>query len=193
MKQSTRLLALVALLALVTVPGFAQGTSAALTGTVTSDGKPLPGATITVTSPSLQGTRTAVTGSNGDYNFPALPPGAYTVTIELEGLQKMTVKKQLSTWQEDVTGDRNSLLKVRGDLNGTLLTLPEQATIDRHRHRVDAALSALGTAQKGIGLFNKQLAFLDPLIDALAGNSVQRGVDAACDTEEWTGLRSEDR
>ena len=37
MKQSTRLLALVALLALVTVPGFAQGTSAALTGTVTSD------------------------------------------------------------------------------------------------------------------------------------------------------------
>lgn len=96
MKRSTRLFALVALLALLAVPGFAQGTSAALTGTVTSDGKPLPGATITVSSPALQGTRTAISGSNGDYNFPALPPGAYTVTVELEGMQKVTVKKQLS-------------------------------------------------------------------------------------------------
>jgi len=33
----------------------------------------------------------------------------------------------------------------------------------------------------------------DELIDALAGNSVEGGVDAACDTEEWAGLRSENR
>ncbi len=99
-----------------------------------------------------------------------------------------TVKKQLSTWQEDVTGDRNSLLKVRGDLNGTLLTLPEQATIDRHRHRVDAALSALGTAQKGIGLFNKQLAFLDPLIDALAG---LEAFSKAADANDLAGMQAQ--
>ena len=99
-----------------------------------------------------------------------------------------TVKKQFSTWQEDVTGDRNSLLKVRGDLNGSLLTLPEQATIDRHRHRVDAALSALGTAQKGIDLFNKQLAFLDPLIDALAG---LEAFSKAADANDLAGMQSQ--
>jgi hypothetical protein len=31
-----------------------------------------------VTSPSLQGTRTAVTGEAGGFSFPALPPGEYT-------------------------------------------------------------------------------------------------------------------
>jgi hypothetical protein len=67
---------------------FAQGTiTGSLTGTVTSDGAPLPGATVTVTSPHLQGTRTAVTDANGNYNFVGLPPGEYPVRIELSGLQ----------------------------------------------------------------------------------------------------------
>ena len=96
MRLFTRLTTLVALLVLVTVPAFAQGTSATLTGTVTSDGKPLPGATITVSSPALQGTRTAVSGSNGDYSIAALPPGSYTVVVELEGMSKVTAKKQLT-------------------------------------------------------------------------------------------------
>src|SRR5262249_34870083 len=71
------------------------GTAAAqitgtLTGTVTSGGSPLPGATVTVASPVLLGTRTTVTGAGGDYNFGALTPGTYRVTFELEGLQKVS-------------------------------------------------------------------------------------------------------
>ena len=80
----------VAAVLLVGIPLFAQ-TTATLTGTVTSDKAPLPGATVTISSPAMQGTRTAVTGPNGDYNFAALPPGTYTVTFELAGLQ--TVKR----------------------------------------------------------------------------------------------------
>jgi hypothetical protein len=77
---------------------FAQGvgTTSALGGTVTTDGKPLPGVTITIASPSLQGTRTAVTGEGGGYNFPSIPPGLYTVTFELEGMQRVTKKVQLA-------------------------------------------------------------------------------------------------
>ena len=73
------------ILGLVLVSGWmlAQGTTAALTGTVTSDGKPLAGVAVTVSSPSLQGTRTTVTGANGVYNFSALPPGEYTIAYEL--------------------------------------------------------------------------------------------------------------
>jgi outer membrane receptor protein involved in Fe transport len=81
---------LVAVALLVGVSAFAQ-TTANLTGSVTSDNSPLPGATVTISSPAMQGTRTAVTSSNGDYSFAAVPPGIYTVTIELAGLQ--TVKK----------------------------------------------------------------------------------------------------
>ena len=82
MRFLIRFTALVALLLLVSAPGFAQGTSATLTGTVTSAGTALPGATITVSSPALLGTRTTVSGSNGDYSIPALPPGDYSVVIE---------------------------------------------------------------------------------------------------------------
>src|SRR5438128_7247966 len=79
---------------LVSVGAFAQ-TTATLTGTVTTEGKGLPGVTVTVSSPNLQGTRTTVTGGNGDYNFPSLPPGSYTVSFELEGMQKATKRTTL--------------------------------------------------------------------------------------------------
>jgi hypothetical protein len=81
-------MALVAGFALATA-GFAQSSqTATLTGTVASnDGQPLPGVTITVTSPSLQGERAAVSGVNGDYIFKNLPPGNYTVRFSLEGMQ----------------------------------------------------------------------------------------------------------
>src|SRR5438876_4375 len=74
---------------------WAQGNTSSLTGTVTSAGKPLPGATVTVASPALQGTRKTYSGSNGTYNFSSLPPGDYTVTFELQGLATVTQKTRL--------------------------------------------------------------------------------------------------
>lgn len=79
----------VAAILLVGVTAFAQ-TTGTIVGTVTSAGAPLPGATVTIASPALQGVRTTVSGPNGDFNFPAVPPGKYSVTAELEGLQKVT-------------------------------------------------------------------------------------------------------
>ncbi len=74
------------LLLLVAAGAFAQGTTGALTGTVTQAGTNLPGVTVTISSPALQGTRTSVTNENGDYNFSALPPGKYKVVFSLSGL-----------------------------------------------------------------------------------------------------------
>src|SRR5438132_5384044 len=68
---------------------FAQ-TTGSLVGTVTSSGAPLPGVTVTITSPAMQGERTAVSGPNGDYNFAAVPPGTYSVRFEIEGMQRVT-------------------------------------------------------------------------------------------------------
>lgn len=85
-----KFLSLIALLIIGTTVSFGQGTTGVLTGTVTQDGTPLPGATVTVTSPVLQGTRTAITNDAGGYNFAGLPPGDYTVRIELSGLQTIT-------------------------------------------------------------------------------------------------------
>lgn len=79
---------LIALLAVLAVPPlFAQATTGSLSGTVRSEGQPLPGVSVTITSRSLQGSRTDTTGEAGGYYFPALPPGDYTVVFELSGMQ----------------------------------------------------------------------------------------------------------
>jgi outer membrane receptor protein involved in Fe transport len=94
-----RLAALTCALLLASISALAQGTvTGALTGTVTSDGTPLPGVTVTVSSPNLQGTRMAVSDASGNYNFVGLPPGQYTARFDLEGLQSVnrTVQVTLS-------------------------------------------------------------------------------------------------
>jgi outer membrane receptor protein involved in Fe transport len=91
MKLSQRFTFLLLLL-LVPVFAFAQGTTGTLQGTVTQGGVALPGATVTVTSPALQGTRTQVTNANGAYSFPSLPPGDYNVAFSLEGMTTVNRK-----------------------------------------------------------------------------------------------------
>src|SRR5256712_6374631 len=80
-----------------------------------------------------------------------------------------TDKQKVAQWQAEVSSDRAALQSVRPDLTGSLFTLPERGTLDRHRQRVDAALSALSTAQKGIDLYAKEFAFVDPFLEAMAG------------------------
>ncbi|HET8798724.1 MAG TPA: TonB-dependent receptor, partial [Thermoanaerobaculia bacterium] len=73
------------LLVLVSSVALAQ-TTGGLVGTVTdSTGAALPGVTVDVRSPALQGVRTAVTATDGDYRFTLLPPGSYTVSFTLDG------------------------------------------------------------------------------------------------------------
>ena len=78
---------------------YGQGMTGSLTGSVTSDNAPLAGVTVTVTSAALQGARTAITGDAGGFLFPALPAGDYTVTYELEGMQKVTRKVKIDLAQ----------------------------------------------------------------------------------------------
>ena len=81
--------AVVALLLLGSVQAFAQSTTGNIVGTATSEGNALPGVSVTISSPALQGTRSAVTGEGGGYHFTALPPGLYTVSFALEGFQPL--------------------------------------------------------------------------------------------------------
>lgn len=57
-----------------------------LGGTITANGEGLPGVTVEVDSPSLQGTRLTVTGVNGSYIIRGLPAGTYSVVCSLEGM-----------------------------------------------------------------------------------------------------------
>src|SRR5215213_2775149 len=67
-------------------------TTSSLTGTITdSTGAVVPGATVSVTSPSLiGGAHTSVTDNQRVYRFPSLQPGVYELTAELAGFRKVT-------------------------------------------------------------------------------------------------------
>lgn len=89
-------------LVLACVLGLATGAQAqgVQTGTLTGsvkdkDGLVLPGVTVTVQSPALQGTQTAVTDGNGIYIVRGLPPGTYTVRFELASFTTVTEGTQV--------------------------------------------------------------------------------------------------
>lgn len=71
---------------LFAAPAAAQEQRGAIQGVVKdSSGGVLPGVTVEAKSPALVGIQTAVTDTNGVYRFPALTPGKYTVSANLQG------------------------------------------------------------------------------------------------------------
>ena len=115
---------------LVSSTVFAQ-TSASLAGVVKAFGEPLPGATVTITSPALQGSRTTVTGETGAYSFSALPPGNYTITIAFSGMEARTLKSTLRLSQisrvDAVMGTASDIITVTAGVPSVIET-PEVST-----------------------------------------------------------------
>jgi Carboxypeptidase regulatory-like domain/TonB dependent receptor-like, beta-barrel len=94
---------LLALLALLVAAGPVLAQTVP-TGTIAGkatdqQGLAMPGVTVTVESPALQGTRTAITSANGDYIFPFLPPGDYSVTFTLTGFNTLKQTHRVSPGQ----------------------------------------------------------------------------------------------
>ena len=91
MKRFVLVLSVLALLAPGS-PARAQGVqTGTITGTVQSaDGLSLPGATVTATSPALQGQRSATTDINGVYFIKGLPPGTYAVNFDMPSFKPDT-------------------------------------------------------------------------------------------------------
>src|SRR5438093_1467548 len=66
-------------------------TQGEITGVVRdSSGAVVPGATVTVTNPATNASRTAISNEAGVYNFPALQPGLYNIKVEIGGFRTIT-------------------------------------------------------------------------------------------------------
>ena len=68
---------------------WAQTTGRIIGSLKDPQGAVLPGATVTVASPSLQGGLTQTTDQEGVFRFLAVPPGRYTIKIELGGFRTL--------------------------------------------------------------------------------------------------------
>jgi hypothetical protein len=103
----------------LTLAAFSQPQTGSIGGVVTdTEGNPLPGVNVTVSSEVLMGTRTYLTSETGNFRFPALPPGKYKIEAELAGFKKViqegllvrvgmsitaTFKMEMATLEEQVT------------------------------------------------------------------------------------------
>lgn len=72
---------------------YGQAVSATLLGNVTDvTGAVVPNAQVTITEQNTNVSRSAQTNESGNYTFPDLPPGQYSVTVEITGFKKETRK-----------------------------------------------------------------------------------------------------
>jgi len=83
-------------------PALAQVPTGTLAGKVTFEGSDMAGVEVSVQSSALQGTKTATTSISGDFVFPFLPPGEYTVRFALEGFKTLETTLKISAAQTHV-------------------------------------------------------------------------------------------
>lgn len=123
----------VLLLLFVAIPAFAQ-TLGNLFVNVSMDGNPLPGVTVTISSPEMQGTRIAVADANGRAVFPAIPSGAYNVQVQMEGLQQTTRNTRVLLGQTAVL-----------DVDMKLAAVSESMTVTAEAPLLDTTTTSLDT------------------------------------------------
>jgi len=157
-------------LLLLTIPLIVMGgtaalaqTTASIKGTVTdSSGSAVAGAKIIVKSQGLGIERTTQSNSSGDYEVPALPPGTYSVEVQMQGFSSEIAKSL--TLQVSQNSVQNFGLKVASSdtvvivestqpiIDSTSITVGQ--VIDKNvvqeiplngRHFVDLALLVPGT------------------------------------------------
>ena len=122
---------------------YAQAGTAALAGTVKDpQGGVIPGATITVTNPATGATRSGVSNQQGAFNFPGLPPGTYTMKVELAGSNFKAFEHQNVQLRVDSTTTIDAVLAV-GSLTDTV-TVTEATPII---NTVDASVGSVMNQQ----------------------------------------------
>ena len=119
---------------LLCAPCFAQSLGT-ITGEVKdSTGAVLPGVTVTAVNKATNATRTTSSNAVGLFDFPALPPGTYTVKSELEGFRTSSRDLELQVQQ---TARVNFMLEL-GAIN-------ESATVTGVSPLVETSNATIGT------------------------------------------------
>ncbi|NOZ13949.1 MAG: TonB-dependent receptor [Acidobacteria bacterium] len=105
------------------------GTTGKMVGKIVDEsGTALPGVTVVVTSPALQGQKSTATDANGKYRLILLPPGMYQLTATLPGFQTITMKGIKVTLESTV--EKNFTLKA-AKLSESIVVTAEKPLIDQ--------------------------------------------------------------
>jgi iron complex outermembrane receptor protein len=115
-----------ALITLSATPTPAQSSAGRVAGTVRdANGAPLAGATITMTSQETGATRVVRSSTTGAYEATDLPPGAYTVSADLQGFRRVIQKGQRLDAGATLTVDFVLELKITEEVKVTAMKREE--------------------------------------------------------------------
>jgi hypothetical protein len=138
---------------------------------VDASGAVLPGVTVEAKSSVLPSARTAVTGSDGIYQLPALPPGPYTLTFTLSGFQAVTRQADVQLSQITTVDTK---LAVQGVTEAVTVTA-ERTYADKTSAAITSGLSNSQISRLPVGTQYRDLINLIPGVmytqDAVRGPS----------------------
>ena len=144
-RSASAFLLFAATLLLIPATGaYAQTTGRIVGQVLDAQGASLPGATVTVSSPNLQGTQTQVTDSQGNFRFPSVPPGRYTVKVDLASFKTLEQK------DVEVGLDRTVTLP----MTMQLASVTESVTVMGLSPTIDTTSTATGV-NAGQDVFNR--------------------------------------
>lgn len=138
-------LLLVAALLAMSLPSTAQDVTGTLYGIVTdSTGAVVPNASVTINEPERGVNRHMVSNGSGEYNFPQLPIGHYTVTVAAQGFQTF-VQKQVPV---DPSQESHVDVKLRtGDVSSTVTVESTDAVIDTRSATIGTLIDRASTQE----------------------------------------------
>ena len=125
-------------LAILTAPLALAQQTGSIGGKITTDGAPLPGVTVEARSNVLPQPRVTVSDGNGEYRLPALQPGTYTLTFNLEGMQPVTRRVEVLVGQ---TVFVDASMGVRA-VAETITVTAEATLVDRESTEIQSSLSS---------------------------------------------------
>ncbi len=161
MNKNKTIISVLGILLLCVVSLMATETGEIQGRVIEETGEGLPGVEITVRGPNLQGERSVISTPNGDFYFPLLPIGKYTLTFKLEGfiavtqenvivrlgrVTRIAVTMRLSEIQEEivVTADTPLIDKTSVDTSFYLSSDDLEKMPSQNRTVVDAVKFAPG-------------------------------------------------
>ena len=141
------------LLAVLTLLPFSAyaATTGNLFGIVTDGtGAALPGVTVTLTGPNLQGSRSAVTNASGEYQLSLIPPGTYRAEFALGGFDTIArsgIAVSLdNTTRYDVTMAMGAVAEAITVTAEAVVVDPTSTTVQQNFGTQHLKYAAIGTA-----------------------------------------------
>jgi carboxypeptidase family protein/TonB-dependent receptor-like protein len=168
------------LVAVMSAPAAAQSVGAGSIGGVVKDSKGgvIVGATVTIADPSQGVSKTDTTGSAGEFAFPSIPPGNYTVTVDATGF-KTTVKTDVHV-PVDTKIDVGDVVLEVGSVSETVTVRAEGGQLQLQSESGERSAVVTGTQLRNLALNGANVSDMFKIVPGvlLGGATTQSALSA---------------